>query len=80
MDIMLATRTSDREQRPDHTLRKLNINITRQTLTWNPCGKRERGRQQQNWQHDIEADAGLKICGNLVANATMFSHLLPGFS
>ena len=24
--------------------------------------------------------AGLKICGILVANATMFSHLLPGFS
>ena len=25
-------------------------------------------------------DAGLEICGILVANATMFSHLLPGFS
>ena len=24
--------------------------------------------------------AGLKICGILVANATMLSHLLPGFS
>ena len=24
--------------------------------------------------------AGLKICGILVANATMFSHLLPGCS
>ena len=25
-------------------------------------------------------DSGLKICGILVANATMFSHLLPGLS
>ena len=24
--------------------------------------------------------SGLNICGMLVANATMFSHLLPGFS
>ena len=31
--------------------------------------------------HKIEIESsGLEICGILVANATMFSHLLPGFS
>ena len=28
----------------------------------------------------VAIGSGLKICGILVANATMFSHLLPGFS
>ena len=27
-----------------HTLRKPNTNVTRQALTWNPHGKRKRGR------------------------------------
>ena len=29
-----------------HTLRKPNTNVTRQALTWNPQGKRKRGRQK----------------------------------
>ena len=29
--------------------------------------------------HGIEMNTGLEIRGILVANATMFSHLLPGF-
>ena len=31
-----------------HTLRKPNTNITRQALTWNPQGKRKRGRQKKH--------------------------------
>ena len=39
-----------------HTLRKPNINITRQALTWNPQGKRKRGRPKNTWRRDLEAD------------------------
>ena len=31
-----------------HTLRKPNTNITRQALTWNPQGKRKRGRPKNS--------------------------------
>ena len=31
-------------------------------------------------QVDVIVYSGLEICGILVANPTMFSHLLPGFS
>ena len=36
-----------------------------------------RAKRVNSYTHD---NAGLKIRGILVANATMFSHLLPGFS
>ena len=39
-----------------HTLRKPNSNITRQALTWNPQGKRKRGRPKNTWRRDLEAD------------------------
>ena len=39
-----------------HTLRKPNTNITRQALTWNPQGKRKRGRPKNTWRRDLEAD------------------------
>ena len=39
-----------------HTLRKPPSNITRQVLTWNPPGKRKRGRPCNNWRRDLEAD------------------------
>ena len=39
-----------------HTLRKPNTNISRQALTWNPQGKRKRGRPKNTWRRDIDAD------------------------
>ena len=33
-----------------HTLRKAQANITRQSLEWNPQGKRKRGRPKQTWR------------------------------
>ena len=40
-----------------HTLRKPSTNITRQALTWNPQGKRKRGRPKNTWRRDLETDA-----------------------
>ena len=40
-----------------HTLRKPPTNITRQALTWNPQGKRKRGRPRNTWRRDLEAEA-----------------------
>ena len=39
-----------------HTLRKPSDNITRRALTWNPQGKRKRGRPKNTWRRDLEAD------------------------
>ena len=39
-----------------HTLRKPTSNTTRQALTWNPQGKREKGRPRNTWRRDLEAD------------------------
>ncbi|VDO50251.1 unnamed protein product [Schistosoma margrebowiei] len=39
-----------------HTLRKSSNYITRQTLTWNPEGKRKRGRPKNTLHRIIEAD------------------------
>ena len=39
-----------------HTLRKPASNITRQSLSWNPQGKRKRGRPRNSWRRDLEAD------------------------
>ena len=39
-----------------HTLRKLASSITRQALTWNPQGKRKRGRPRNSWRRDTEAE------------------------
>ena len=40
-----------------HTLRKPPQNITRQALTWNPQGKRKRGRPKNTWSREPEADS-----------------------
>ena len=40
-----------------HTLRKPASNTTRQSLKWNPQGKRKRGRPRNTWRRDLEADA-----------------------
>ena len=39
-----------------HTLRTPASSITRQALTWNPQGKRKRGRPRNSWKRDIEAE------------------------
>ena len=39
-----------------HTLRKPGNNINRQALTWNPQGKRKRGRPRNTWRRDLQAD------------------------
>ena len=40
-----------------HTLRKAPTSITRQALTWNPQGRRKRGRPRNSWRRDLEADS-----------------------
>ncbi|VDO77704.1 unnamed protein product, partial [Schistosoma mattheei] len=39
-----------------HTLRKSSNRITRQALTWNPEGKRKRGRPKNTLRREIDAD------------------------
>ena len=39
-----------------HTLRKPATKIARQALTWNPQGKRKRGRCRNKWCRDTEAE------------------------
>lgn len=39
-----------------HTLRKPPATITRQALTWNPQGKRKRGRPKNSWRRDTESE------------------------
>ena len=45
-----------RWRRIGHTLRKPSTNIIRQALSWNPQGKRKRGRPRNSWRRDLEAD------------------------
>ena len=39
-----------------HTLRKPASSTIRQTLTWNPQGKRKRGQPHNSWRRDTEAE------------------------
>ena len=39
-----------------HTLRKPASSTTRQALTWNPQGKRKRGRPRNSWRRETEAE------------------------
>jgi flagellum-specific peptidoglycan hydrolase FlgJ len=39
-----------------HTLRKPGNNIARQSLTWNPQGKRKQGRPRNTWRRDVTKD------------------------
>ena len=39
-----------------HTLRKPISSTTRQALTWNPQGKRKRGRPRNSWRRDTEEE------------------------
>nr|KAG5704405.1 hypothetical protein BaRGS_031111 [Batillaria attramentaria] len=40
-----------------HTLRKPTSNVTRQSLDWNPQGKRKVGRPKQTWRRSTDAEA-----------------------
>ena len=39
-----------------HTLRKPPDNITKQSLRWNPQGRRGRGRPRSTWRREVEAE------------------------
>ena len=39
-----------------HTLRKSPDDITRRSLTWNPQGKRSRGRPKASWKREVESE------------------------
>ena len=39
-----------------HTLRKAKPNITRESLSWNPQGRRKRGRPRNSRRRDVEAE------------------------
>nr|KAG5685217.1 hypothetical protein BaRGS_013996 [Batillaria attramentaria] len=39
-----------------HAIRKPASSTTRQALTWNPQGKRKRGRPCNSWRRDTEAE------------------------
>ena len=41
-----------------HTLRKPPNTITRETITWNPPGKRRRGRPRTTWQRHGKRNEG----------------------
>ena len=43
-----------------HTLRKPASSTTRQALTWNPQGKRKRGRPRNSWKRDTEEELRLQ--------------------
>ena len=43
-----------------HTLRKGKTAITKQALTWNPQGKRSRGRPKNTWRRSTELDVKKK--------------------
>ena len=40
-----------------HTLRKGNEAIERETLDWNPQGKRRRGKPKQTWRRSVHNEA-----------------------
>ena len=39
-----------------HTLRKDPMSITRQSLRWNPAGRRKRGRPKKTWRRTVEEE------------------------
>ena len=45
-----------------HTLRKPASNTTRQALSWNPQGKRKRGRPRNSWSRELKCE--VKVIGS----------------
>ena len=45
------------EMAPDRTLRKGHEAIERETLDWNPQGKRRRGRPRHTWRRTVHSEA-----------------------
>jgi len=39
-----------------HSFRTPAQNVTRQSLRWNPQGRRKRGRPRSTWEQDLKAD------------------------
>ncbi|KAK3778822.1 hypothetical protein RRG08_013088 [Elysia crispata] len=46
-----------------HTLRKPGCSTTRRALTWNPQGKRKRGRPRNTWRRELEAGSHMEATG-----------------
>lgn len=55
-DYQQKTKIGKRWRWIGHALRKPVLNTTRQALTWNPRGKRKRGRPKNTWRWDPRAD------------------------
>ena len=55
-----------------HTIRKPASITTRQALTWNPQGKRKRGRPRNSWRRDTDAE--LKQQGTNWSGMTRAAH------
>nr|KAG5710147.1 hypothetical protein BaRGS_006666 [Batillaria attramentaria] len=51
-----------------HTLRKPTSNVTRQSLDWNPQGKRKVGRPKQTWRRSTDAEA--KAAGTTIIESS----------
>lgn len=49
-----------------HTLRRNTTAITKQALTWNPQGKRGRGRPKNTWRRSTHGEGGRKRVLSLV--------------
>jgi hypothetical protein len=39
-----------------HTFRKITASVTRLAITWNPQGKRRRGRPKITWKRNVESE------------------------
>ena len=60
-----------------HTLRRPASSTTRQALTWDPQGKRKRGRSRNSWRRDTEAE--LKQQGTNWSEMTTEQSAMAGF-
>ena len=67
------------------TLRKPASNTTRNALSWNPQGKRKRGRPRNSWRRDLEYEVkGIGLSwtelGRTVQNRVRWRKLIDGLS
>ena len=66
-----------------HTLRRPKGNITKEALTWNPSGKRRRGRPRHTWRREMEAEMAaegysLKQLEKLAQNRVRWKLVIDG--
>ena len=68
-----------------HALRKPPTSTTRQALSWNPQGKRKRGRPRNTWRRDLERTGRRRASPGTSWNiwpriATTGGHLLAAYA